>query len=766
MWLIDVAVVGVLAGWAVIGPLAVDDGWATMIARTMAATGDPGNYFRWWNAAEVPFALAQQLLAPMTTISLAPLWLRLPSTILALATWWTLTRGVLPSALPAVCATWRVRAVAAVCLLAAWLPFNLGTRPESYVALGVTVVLALAMRVHSPAGVGAMVLVGALTLPFSPNGLLVAAPIVVFAPRLVAILRAGTADGRSWITHLMLLACLGAVACTVVFADQTWDGLIVATDWHAFFGPSLAWYEEPVRYQYLLQADQEGSFAKRLPVLLAVAVLPVAAALAGRDRSTRTVARLAAVVAVALALLALSPSKWSYHLGAAAGVFAALLTVAIVVLSRRRPAPSRYQLVVGAMGTVLSVAAAALAFRGPNAWWLPTVYDVPWAATGPRPLGVPLASPLPWLGLIALAAVAASLAGGRLAAARVVAASPAWVALTAMIAAVLLVIGSFVAAPIRRPTGSMALINVHRLTGARVCGLADDIEVLPDGAVLTASGEPGEALHGFTLHGGFLPTAAPPDPPGSATSTFLWGSRTGGVRATGVMTSRWFVLPAPTPNGGVALSVSGRSGNGNTLTLEFGRSGTGPVTVLGDRVPPDHPPADEGPMFPLWRTIGVDAADIPAGADRVRIRAVDARTDPFGWLAFTGPRLRSTVPLNRFLATHGPVLISWAQSFLFPCVHNTAAVDAAVAQTPLTVIESPRPHLTETRDPTVGGTFTELAVFGDLHEIPTRMVGHPEIDWGALLVSGDTAARDAYQRAITVVTVPGIGGSPHPPPER
>jgi arabinosyltransferase B len=142
---IDGVVVGVLVVWAVIGPLAVDDGWATMIARQVTATGNPGNYYRWWNAAEVPFALCQELLAPLTAISLAPLWLRTPSTVLAIATWWVLTRGVLHAALPGIAATARVRALAATCLLAAWLPFNLGTRPESYVALGVTSVLALAM---------------------------------------------------------------------------------------------------------------------------------------------------------------------------------------------------------------------------------------------------------------------------------------------------------------------------------------------------------------------------------------------------------------------------------------------------------------------------------------------------------------------------------------------------------------------------------------------------------------------------------------------
>jgi arabinosyltransferase C len=766
VWWIDVVVVGVLAGWAVIGPLAVDDGWATMIARTMAATGDPGNYFRWWNAAEVPFALDQQLLAPMTTISLAPLWLRLPSTILAIGTWWVLTRVVLRAALPLVSADWRVRGLAAICLLAAWLPFNLGTRPESYVALGVTAVLGLAMRVQTPAGVGGMLLIAALTAPISPSSIVIAAPMLVFAPRLVAILRASAPARIELAAEIALLACIASVALTLIFADQTWDALVVATDWHAFFGPSLSWYEEPVRYRYLLQDDQQGSFAKRLPVLLAVAMVPMMAAHVGLSRTARVAARLAAVVAAALLLFALSPSKWSYHLGAAAGLFAALITVAIVALCRRAPAPSRYRIVVGAAGVIATIGVAALAFGGPNAWWLPVVYDVPWAATGPRPLGLPLASPTLWLALFGVAILAAAATGGRQAAAKVVTAGPAPVAVVAIVTALLLMIGSFVAAPIRRPTGSLALINLRRITGSRVCGLADDVEVLPDGKVLVASGEAGEALEGFTPQGGFVPIAPPPDPPGIATSAFVWGSRGAGVQATAQMTSRWFALPALAPDDGVALSVSGRTGDGNRLTLEFGESAAGQVTILGGRVPPDRPLVDEDPLHPLWRTIGVDAADIPMDANRVRIRAVDTRSDPFGWLALTGPRLRSIVPLNRFLAAHGPVLISWPSSFLFPCVHNIAAVNAGVAQTPNTVIESPRPWFREDRDPNVGGTFAELAKFGELHEIPTRLVGHPEVDWGSLLVSGDDASRDAYQRTVTEVTVSGIGGSPHLRAER
>ncbi|MDP9166730.1 MAG: arabinosyltransferase domain-containing protein, partial [Actinomycetota bacterium] len=317
---VDAAVIAVLGGWAVIGPLAVDDGWAATIARNVAATGSAGNYYRWWNAAETPFALEQQLLAPFTEVSLAPLWLRVPSTLLAIAVWFVLTRGVLAAALPAIAATTRIRLLAAVCLLAAWLPFNLGARPESYVALGVTSVLALLWRARGPAALGWAALVTGLTLAISPTAVVLAAPILIFAPRIVAILRA-TARGRAELLGLvLLLGCVGSVGLSVIFTDQTWDGLITATDWHTVFGPTLPWYREAQRYQYLLGGDQQGSVAKRVPVLLTIAMLPIVAVTVARrperDDGERGAARLAAMVILALLLMALVPSKWSFHLGA------------------------------------------------------------------------------------------------------------------------------------------------------------------------------------------------------------------------------------------------------------------------------------------------------------------------------------------------------------------------------------------------------------------------------------------------------------------
>ena len=750
-WVVDVGVVAVLGLWAVIGPLAVDDGWATMIARNVAATGNPGNYYRWWNAAEVPFALCQQLIAPLTEISLAPLWLRLPSTTLAVATWFALSRGVLRAAVPGLASTMRVRVLAALLLLLAWLPFNLGTRPESYVAFGATTVLWLLWRARSPAGLGWAALAAALTLPISPTSVIVVAPVLVFAPRIVRILRTSARSRLDLVATVTLLVCVGAVTVTVMFADQTWAALTTATDWHTFYGPSLPWYDEPDRYRYLLGDDQQGSAAKRAPILLTLAMLPVVVlpALRYRDRRNAAALRLAAVVIVALLLLALSPSKWSYHLGSMAGLVAAFLVTAVVLVVRRARAGAAVW--PGLIGGALLAGAAALSFAGPNAWWLPALYDVPFADSAFRPLGIAF--------VVILAVTAVVLRS------RSVGAAPAVVTVVAAVVVVALLLGSFIAAPLRRPAGALAVDNLHRLTGGPVCGLADDIEVLPDGRPLTAA-DGTARLDGFTSGGGYAPGAPPPDKPGTGASAFMWGSRSAGVTTTGSLVSPWFTLPALGPRDGLAVSVSGRIDDGNSLTFEFGRAAGADVSPVGDAVAPvDRVAPDEDPAHPLWRSVGIDSAQVPSGTDRVRLRAVDGRTDPNGWLAVTGPRLRNIVPLNDFLANRGPVLIGWPVAFLFPCVHNIPVVSDGLAQTPSVVIEGPRPRFDEERDRHLGGTFAELDVFGKLGEVPTRLVGHADVDWGALFVPYDDTPRDAYQRKTTRILRSGAAEIGHAAPE-
>ena len=480
------------------------------------------------------------------------------------------------------------------------------------------------------------------------------------------------------------------------------------------------------------------------------------------DRSTR---RLAAIVLLALLSLAVVPSKWSYHLGAMAPLFAAFLTVAVaqVVRQGRRAPRDPRTLAVGAVGAVLVAAAAALTFDGPNAWWLPALYDVAWASGPTRPLNIPANATLFWITMLA-GGIAAGTVLGRTSIRRMVSIGPALlVGLTTMVVLTLL-LGSFLLAPLRRSSGSLAMTNLHRLTGGPPCGLADDVEVLPDGAVLSVAERTGAVEEGFHFLGGFLPTAPPPDPLGTGASRALWGSWAG-AQSTGTLISPWFALPTLGPQGGIAVSVAGRTDGANSLAFEFGATSGDGVIPRGQRRPMDRVAPDEDPAHPLWRTIGIDASDVPAGVDRVRLRAVADRSDSIGWLAVTGPRLRSIIGLDQFLAGRGPVLVAWPLAFLFPCVRNTPIVVDGLAQTPNVLIAAPRPRVDQERDPYIGGTFAELDEFGELGEVPTRLRGHPDLDWGSLFVSRDPEARDAYQRSITRSTRSGLDATGNSPPE-
>ena len=936
---VDFAVAVVLAGWAIVGPLSDDDGFAAMIARNSRVAGYQGNYYRWWNASETPFALAQHLLAPLAQISLSPVWLRLPSTLLAVVTWLVVSRAVLPAALSANLSargggrvrperSWWLRLLAAVCFLACWLPFNLGVRPEAYVAAGMSAVLALLWRGRGMPALGAATLIAGVSLTASPAAVVVGAPVLVFAPKIRRIITTGTTSRCDVASRLALLSCLTSVAVVVVFADQSWHALAVATVWHTHFGPSLPWYDEFARYRYLLDADQDGTATKRVPVLLTLTLLPVVALLLSRrggpgvrsgdpantgagvdvdgdgdvhiDVDATTVAlgagagRLAAVVAVGLGLLWVAPSKWTHYFGALAGVFAAFLVVAVVFIlhcartptvptaraptvpTARGPAHEatvadtpvvdnpvvdnpvvdnpvvdnpvvdnpvvdtpvvdnpvvdnavvgvvdRWFWGVGAVGAGVVAVAAGVAFSGPNAWWQPVVYDVPWAGGPITPAGLPLNSPLLWAGGAALGYVWVRRYRGRESGRRVLVAAPAWLVATVAAVSVAVLLASFTAAPLRQRSGSLALANLHRLQGRPSCGLGDDVQVLPDvmGSVMTPTTEdPGQAV-GFSFGAGYDPGAPPPEPPGIGASQQLWGSLTGGPPGalntatlntatlntatlntatlntatlnTGTLTTPWFRLPPVRPDQQVSVSVAGRTDAGNSLSLQFGHANLVPPTdaqpngdgqaegdvhndgqtdgviPLGSRVPPDplRHASGEAPHYRLWRTVGVAARQVPPGADRVRIRAVDASSGTDGWLAVTGPRLRQIIGLRQYLAAHSPVLVAWPVAFLFPCAADPVAVHDGLAQAPLSVLEAPQQYsaISEaTTDASIGGNFAPLRALGGLGEVSTGLAGHPGLDWGDLLLTNYPSARDTYHTTITWTRVWGLHGADTPPP--
>ena len=74
---------------------------------------------------------------------------------------------------------------------------------------------------------------------------------------------------------------------------------------------------------------------------------------------------------------------------------------------------------------------------------------------------------------------------------------------------------------------------------------------------------------------------------------------------------------------------------------------------------------------PHWRTFPLRP---PAGADAVRIEAVDATGAQHGWLAFTAPALARAVPLLDLLPPGAPVALGWQVAFAHPCARPPAVV--------------------------------------------------------------------------------------------
>ena len=251
------------------------------------------------------------------------------------------------------------------------------------------------------------------------------------------------------------------------------------------------------------------------------------------------------------------------------------------------------------------------------------------------------------------------------------------------------------------------------------------------------------------------------------------------------MVSQWFTLPALGPEQELAMTVSGRTDEGNRLALEFGLAAdpgaadpgtagdrSGPVTVLAERALIDRPRHD--PTTPpdpeLWRSVWLPSAGIPPGADRVRVLAADGSADPDGWLAFTGPRLREVVGLTDYLAGTGPVLVNWPIAFLFPCVRDTVGVAHGVVEAPRVVLEAPGQYAdlaAASTAPQAGGDFAVLRGLGRLGELPSRVVGHPELDWGSVRLvdyradgkqAGTSLARDRFQLTLSTTTIPGWWG--------
>jgi arabinosyltransferase A len=384
-WLADAGVISTLLLWHIIGATSSDDGYNLTIARASGQAGYLANYYRFFGTTEAPFDWYQAVLGQLASVSTAGVWMRLPATLAGIGCWLIISRYMLRRLGPGKgglagdrVAVWTAGAV----FLAAWLPFNNGLRPEPLIALGVVVTWllvesAIATRRLVPAAVA--IIVASLTAALAPQGLIAIAAVLTGARAIARIIvRRRATDGL--LAPLAVLAASLSLITIVVFRSQTLATVAESARIKYKVGPTIAWYQDFLRYYFLtVESNAEGSMTRRFAVLvLLFCLFGVLVVLLRRGRvpglASGPAWRLIGTTAIGLLLLHFTPTKWAVQFGAFAGLAGALgavtaFTFARIGLHSRR----NLTLYITALLFLL-----AWATSGINGWFYVNNYGVPW----------------------------------------------------------------------------------------------------------------------------------------------------------------------------------------------------------------------------------------------------------------------------------------------------------------------------------------------------------------------------------------------------
>ncbi|MCW1957846.1 MAG: arabinosyltransferase domain-containing protein [Mycobacterium sp.] len=713
---VDVTVVLAFLVWYVIGANSSDDGYILGMARVAERAGYMSNYFRWFGVPEDPFGWYYNVLALMTHVSTASIWMRLPDLVCALICWLLLSREVLPRLGPAVAASRPALWAAGLVLLAAWMPFDNGLRPEGQITTGALITYVLIERAITTGRLtpfAMAIITAAFTLGIQPTGLIAVAALLAGGRPILRIM----ARRRAVVGTLPLVAPLlaaGTVILTVVFADQTLATVLEATRIRTDIGPSQEWYTENLRYYYLILPTVDGSLSRRFGFLITALSLFISMFIMLRRKQVPGVARgpawrLMGVIFATMFFLMFTPTKWVHHFGLFAAVGAAVAALATVLVS-----PSVLRWSRNRMAVVTAVLFfLALTFATTNGWWYVSSFGVPFNSTIPKFGGISVSTMI--LALFVLSALytawlhmTSRLGEGWFT--RFVTAAPIPVAAGFM---VLVNMASMVIGIYREyPSYSNGWANVRALAGG--CGLADDVLVEPDANAGFLTPLPGDYGKLGALGGakpvGFSPNGLPekivaeairvnnPTPgidhdwegpfklskPGINGSTVplpyqldparvpVAGSYVDTGQQESLLTSAWYQLPpndaghplvVVTAAGTIAgNSVLNAHTDGQTVELEYGRPGPDGTVAAAGRVEP----YDLGPA-PSWRNLRYDRSRIPADATAVRIVAEDKSLSLGDWVAVTPPRVPELRTIQEFVGSTEPVLMDWAVGLAFPC---------------------------------------------------------------------------------------------------
>ncbi|MGP4056361.1 arabinosyltransferase domain-containing protein [Mycobacterium sp. 4D054] len=717
---LDGLVAAVLVWWHFVGANTADDGYILTMARVSEDAGYMANYYRWFGTPEAPFGWYYDLLALWAHVSTASVWMRLPTLLIALACWWVISREVIPRLGSAAKHSRAAAWTAAGLFLAFWLPLNNGLRPEPIIALGILLTWCSVERGVATSRllpVAVAIIIGALTLFSGPTGIAAVGALLVAIGPLKTIVAAHVSRFGYW-ALLAPIAAAGSVTIFLIFRDQTLASELQASSFKSAVGPSLAWFDEHIRYSRLFTTSPDGSVARRFAVLTLLLALVVAVAMTLRKgRIPGTAAgpsrRIIGITVISFLAMMFTPTKWTHHFGVFAGLAGSLGALAAVAISAAAMRSPRNRAIFTAAVLFLT----ALSFATVNGWWYVSNFGVPWSNAFPE-----------WkfgfttilLGLSVLALLVAAWlhfsgrdvppSGATPPRWKRIAQAPLAIATWALVT--FEVISLTVAMLGQYPAWTVGRSNLQALTG-KTCGMAEDVLVEEDvnTGLLAPIGVPvGDALGEVTSEG-FSPNGVPSDlsadpvmeQPGatnfadtdntSGDTGSEAGTEGGTTAAAGVNGSRarlpFGLDPARTPVLGswrsgtqqpaflrsawyqLPTGWSDRDRSDSLLVVAAaGRFDSGEVVVQW--AGPDGEPGgsiefgDVG-AAPAWRNLRAPLSAIPAEATQIRLVASDDDLSPEHWIAITPPRIPQLRTLQDVVGSSDPVMLDWLVGLAFPC---------------------------------------------------------------------------------------------------
>ena len=324
------------------------------------------------------------------------------------------------------------------------------------------------------------------------------------------------------IAPLATLLSSAALIFVIVFRDQTLATVAESARIKYVVGPTIAWYQEFLRYYFLTVEDSvDSSLTRRFAVLVLLlclfgmlTVLLRRSAVPGMARGP--VWRLIGTTAIGLLLLTFTPTKWGVQFGAFAALVGALGAVTAFSFARVG-LHSRRNVALYVTGLLFVLAWAT---SGINGWFYVGNYGVPWFDKQPVIAGIPVLTIF-----LVLAILTGLLAGwlhfrmdytghtevantGRN---RALASTPLLVVAVIM---VVLEVGSLAKGAAQRyPVYTTAKANVAALMSglsSTSCAMADDVLVEPDTNAGMLQPVPGQRVGEYGPLGGEDPVGFTP----------------------------------------------------------------------------------------------------------------------------------------------------------------------------------------------------------------------------------------------------------------